>query len=194
MLTFGALVLCGGKSQRIGQNKAYLLKNNEPFISIIVNRLSEIFEEVVICVDEIKKYTQITSNRLKVVEDQKSYFGPIEGLRQGLKQTQKDYLFVCGCDMPNISKECIEELASYVDGSYECVLPLIERPQVLHGFYSKSLYAKIESGNYFSIKGLLNDSKVKYVSKFKFNCNIAESVVNINTKEDYASLLGGTNG
>ena len=192
MLTFGALVLCGGKSQRIGQNKAYLLKNNEPFISIIVNRLSEIFEEVVICVDEIKKYTQITSNRLKVVEDQKSYFGPIEGLRQGLKQTQKDYLFVCGCDMPNISKECIEELASYVDGSYECVLPVIERPQVLHGFYSKSLYAKIESGNYFSIKGLLNDSKVKYISKF--NCNIAESVVNINTKEDYASLLGGTNG
>lgn len=192
MLTFGALVLCGGRSQRIGQNKAYLLKNNEPFINIIINRLSEIFEEVIVAVDESKKYTHITKTGLKIVEDKKNYFGPIEGLRQGLKQTQKDYLFVCGCDMPNISKECIEELASYVDGSCECVLPLIERPQVLHGFYSKSLYAKIESGDYFSMKGLLNDSKVKYISKF--NCNIIESVVNINTKEDYANLLGGANG
>ncbi|MGB9755482.1 MAG: molybdenum cofactor guanylyltransferase [Desulfurella sp.] len=192
MLKFGALVLCGGKSKRIGKNKAYLLKNNESFISIIVNRLLEIFEEVILAVDETQKYAQIISNGLKVVEDKKNYFGPIEGLRQGLRVTHKQYLFVCGCDMPNIKKDCIEELANYVDNSYDCVIPLIESPQVLHGFYSKSLYKKIESGNYFSIKGLLDDVKVKYVSKF--NCNIKESVININTKEDYAKLLGGANG
>ncbi|MGC9167633.1 MAG: molybdenum cofactor guanylyltransferase [Desulfurella sp.] len=192
MLRFGALVLCGGRSQRIGKNKAYLLKDNEPFISIIVNKLSEIFEEVVIAVDETQKYTQIINNRVKVVEDKRNYYGPIEGLRQGLKISQKDYIFVCGCDMPNISKDCIIELAGYIDYSYQCILPFIEKPQVLHGFYSKSLYTKIESGSYFSIKGLLDDVKVKYVSKF--NCNIKESVININTKEDYIKFLGGANG
>lgn len=192
MLKFGALVLCGGRSQRIGKNKAYLLKNNESFISIIVNKLVEIFDEVIIAVDERQKYTQIINDRVKIVEDNKNYFGPIEGLRQGLRITHKQHLFVCGCDMPNIRKDCIEELASYVDNSYDCVLPLIESPQVLHGFYSKFLYNKIESGNYLSIKGLLHDVKVKYVSKF--NCNIKESVININTKEDYAELLGGANG
>lgn len=192
MLKFDALVLCGGRSQRIGQNKAYLLKNNEPFINIIVNKLLEVFEEVIVAVDEIQKYTQIIDKRVKIVEDKKNYFGPIEGLKQGLKVTQKQYLFVCGCDMPNIRKDCIQELANYVDSSYDCIIPLLETPQVLHGFYSKFLYNKIEGGGYSSIKGLLHDVKVKYVSKF--NCNIKESVININTKEDYAKLLGGANG
>ncbi len=192
MLKLGALVLCGGKSQRIGQNKAYLLKNNEPFIDIIVNKLLEIFGEVIVAVDKTQNYTQIIKNGVKIVEDSKSFFGPIEGLRQGLKVTENDYLFVCGCDMPNIKKECIKELMSYVDGLWDCILPFVDKPQVLHGFYSKSLYNKIEMKDYFSLKGLLRDAKVKYVSKF--NCNIKESIININTKEDYENLVGGTNG
>ncbi len=191
-MKFGAVVLCGGKSRRIGSNKAYLLKNSEPFINIIIDTLLKIFEEVLVAVDEKQKYAQISSNRVRIVEDEKSYFGPIEGLKQGLKVCKSDYLFVCGCDMPDISIDCINELSRYVDYSYECVLPFLEKAQVLHGFYKKSLYAKIEAKEYFSIKELLNDAKVRYVSKF--DCNMEKSVININTKEDYVNFLGGANG
>lgn len=189
---FGALVLCGGKSQRIGTNKAYLLKDNQTFINIILDKLLKIFNEVIIAVDESQKYTQIIDNRVLVVEDSKSYSGPLEGLFQGLKKTKKDYLFVCGCDMPNIREDCIKELALYVDGINECVLPFFGKPQILHGFYRRDLYVKIGEGDYSSIKALLNSAKVKYISKF--DCNIKESIININTTRDYENLIGGING
>lgn len=181
-------VLAGGKSSRMGQNKALLQMESRRFIDRICEELSG-FSEVLI--SDAKKGTYEDLG-LKVVYDEHADIGPLEGIYQILSNAKEDYVFICAADMPFIKKELVEYMAEFISSDYDCYC-LVDEDHIhpLCAIYSKKMLdvvrEQIESGNY-RILQVLRKVRTKYI-KLSQTCFDRRIVRNINTREEYAECL-----
>lgn len=178
-------ILAGGKSQRMGTNKAYLSCGAQTFLQRLTEEF-QVFEEVMISVDEVRKYQEFSSC---LVEDVRKGIGPMEGMIQLMRQAKNNYVFVCGTDMPLLKKELALYLAQFLSSDYDCyVLTESGIRHPLCAIYSKSALGTAEEllqkGSY-RLHSLLNALKTKYVP-IEWSCYSAEMLCNINTRKDYA--------
>lgn len=89
-------ILAGGKSSRMGQDKVLLKLKQKSFLDILINEFSD-FDELIISLDYLNRYKELSC---KKVEDSIKDIGPIEGIRQILKESKNKYNFICAADMP----------------------------------------------------------------------------------------------
>ncbi len=191
-----AIVLAGGKSSRMGENKLFLQINGKTFVERILDLLNPLFPEVIFISnrpEELEKF------RVKVFKDIYPYYGPLAGIHSGLIHSNTEYNFVVSIDMPFINSELIEHLLKNYKDS-EITLPVADgQLQPLCGIYNKSVLPEIESLlKNVSFEGdkqkhkinvrlfdLLNSVKINAVGitdKFFYNENI---FMNINTLNDF---------
>lgn len=181
-------ILAGGKSSRMGQNKALLQLNNVRFIDRIAEELSG-FEETLISVASKGEYEDMG---LPVVYDEHKDIGPMEGIYQILQNASEEYVFICAADMPFIKKELVEYMAEFISSDYDCYC-LVDEDHIhpLCAIYSKKMLdvikEQIESGNY-RLLNVLRAVRTKYISLEK-SCFDKRVVRNINTRQEYAKLL-----
>ncbi len=188
---FTSIILCGGESKRMGNDKAFIKINGFYLIDIIIDRLKKLSKNIILVVDKQEKYAQIVKCKdVEILEDENKKFGPIEGMRVGLKKTYDDAAFVCACDMPLLDIECVKEIYKHMDKSIDCVVPRVNhRLHPLHGIYKKSVIPQLEymvNNDIRMVKYLINNVKTKFVESF--GCNIEKSVTNINSPEDLEKL------
>lgn len=181
-------ILAGGKSTRMGKNKALLTVNEKRFIDKIADELSS-FSEVLISAAEKGTYEDM---ELCVVYDEHRDIGPLEGIYQLLNAAQEEYVFICAADMPFITKELVSYMTEFVCSDYDCyVLMDEEHIHPLCGIYSKKMLAQvcacIESGN-FRLMKLLNGVRTKYI-KLEYTSFDKKVVKNINTRAEYQELI-----
>lgn len=181
-------ILAGGKSTRMGKNKALLAMNEKRFIDKIADELSS-FSEVLISAAEKGTYEDMG---LCVVYDEHKDIGPLEGIYQILKAASEEYVFICAADMPFITKELVSYMTEFVCSDYDCyVLMDEEHIHPLCGIYSKKMLAQvrtcIESGN-FRLMKLLNGVRTKYI-KLEYTSFDKKVVKNINTRAEYQELV-----
>lgn len=181
-------ILAGGKSTRMGKNKALLTVNEKRFINKIADELSS-FSEVLISAAEKGTYEDMG---LCVVYDEHRDIGPLEGIYQLLNAAQEEYVFICAADMPFITKELVSYMTEFVCSDYDCyVLMDEEHIHPLCGIYSKKMLAQvcacIESGN-FRLMKLLNGVRTKYI-KLEYTSFDKKVVKNINTRAEYQELI-----
>lgn len=181
-------ILAGGKSTRMGKNKALLAINEKRFIDKIADELSS-FSEVLISAAEKGTYEDMG---LCVVYDEHRDIGPLEGIYQLLNAAQEEYVFICAADMPFITKELVSYMTEFVCSDYDCyVLMDEEHIHPLCGIYSKKMLAQvcacIESGN-FRLMKLLNGVRTKYI-KLEYTSFDKKVVKNINTRAEYQELV-----
>ncbi|MDE7268047.1 MAG: molybdenum cofactor guanylyltransferase, partial [Lachnospiraceae bacterium] len=149
-------ILAGGKSTRMGKNKALLTINEKRFIDKIADELGS-FSEAIISAAEKGTYEDMG---LRVVYDEHEDIGPLEGIYQLLKAAEEEYIFICAADMPFVTKELVSYMQEFVCSDYDCYV-LMDEDYIhpLCGIYSKKMLdqvrACIESGNYRLMK-LLN--------------------------------------
>jgi len=185
---FSSIILCGGKSRRMGRNKAFVEVDGKPMIQRVINTLKQVSKNIVLVVDNKEKYTQIKGNDyIEIIEDEVKDFGPVEGLYMGLKAVTTQESFVCACDMPFISSVCIEELfKKIVDRNVDCVIPKFKcNSYPLHAFYRKELTYRLEKAienNQRRLKDFINSIRAYNVKSF--DCGIEDSVLSINSLDD----------
>ena len=92
-----AAILAGGKSQRMGTNKAFLLINNEPIISHTVTTLREITHDLLIVTNHPELYAEF---QVTVVRDLQLGLGPIGAILTALSLTENSHVLVVACDLP----------------------------------------------------------------------------------------------
>lgn len=184
---YSVAILAGGKSTRMGQDKALLKLNNERFI----DRLAREFRpcgEVFLSAAHAGDYADVG---LTVVADEHKEIGPIEGIRQALIYAHKDYVFVCAADMPFLKKEMAEYLAEFISSDYDAyVFQDEKRCHPLCAIYHKSVLSVIEAqiakGQY-RLVDILQAVRTKYVS-LEYSCFDAKTVRNINTRDEYRAI------
>lgn len=192
-MDFGtAVILCGGKSKRMGFDKCNIKINHKYLIEIIGEKLEEIFQEIILVSNDVNKFKQI---KYAVVEDILPEIGPLGAIYTALKKCSSKYIFVIPCDMPVINLDYIRYMMSFIDqekveGVATYRLNFIEP---LYAFYSKDMlhiFEKyIENQNY-KLQELISSCKVHYVDegKVKEYSKDMDMFINLNYAKDLAVL------
>ena len=113
-LPVSAIVLAGGKGERIGGNKLYLSVDGIYLVESLIVKMFDIFDEILLCVGSgesdaaLNVFSPLTQRySVVLVEDRSSGRGPIEGLCTGLIAMSNKWGFLIGCDMPNPLEDVI---------------------------------------------------------------------------------------
>ena len=91
-----AIILCGGKSTRMGKDKAGLLIGKKTFLQQIEEHVSGA-DEVLLSVKDRRDYPEIEARHIEDLEQDK---GPLMGLCSALKECSHERVWVISCDMP----------------------------------------------------------------------------------------------
>lgn len=182
-----AVILAGGKSSRMGSNKAFLKLKDKPFIEHQIELLRKIFNEIAISANIPAEYNYLN---LPIIKDIYPDKGPLGGIHAALVNSSSFYTFVLACDMPFVEIGLIKHLKSLIRG-YDVVLPESKHGlEPLHAFYSKNCIAPIKrelDKNNLRIISFFPQVNVKVVNldsltspdKFK------NSIKNLNTAKEY---------
>lgn len=113
-----AIVLAGGRSRRMGQDKAWLAYEGRPLVAYQAERLAEIFDDVRISAKDPAPFSAIPFG---VIEDGEADFGPIYGLRASIRRS-RNAVFALAVDLPRVPGELIRSLASALLAGDELVV------------------------------------------------------------------------
>jgi molybdopterin-guanine dinucleotide biosynthesis protein A len=101
-------VLTGGKSSRMGMDKALLPVNGQALALWVADNVKEAARSVSFVGDRAK-YGHLG---LPVVEDVRPGQGPLSGIHAALSQTRTPLNLIVGCDLPFLSGEFLDRLAT----------------------------------------------------------------------------------
>src|SRR5262245_13826323 len=97
----GGVVLCGGKSTRMGRPKAWLPFGGETMLGRVVRLLGEVVDPIVVVAAEEQDLPPLP-RAIRVVRDEEKGRGPLQGLSAGLAALKgvADAAYVSSCDVP----------------------------------------------------------------------------------------------
>lgn len=184
-----AIVLAGGKSSRLGRDKALEHLGDTSIIECVIGVLEEISKEILV-VTRPGQARELTSygGRVRFIEDDPPGHGPLGGLHSGLLASKDEYAWVVGCDMPFLNVSLLKYQMKLASG-YDAVVPRMSGLQPLHSVYSKSCLPQIKSllrQEGASLHHLLSFLRVRYVDEGEiapWDRN-GLSFFNINTEAD----------
>lgn len=105
----GAVVLCGGRSSRMGRDKASLPFGDEVLLQRVVRLVRDIVSDVVVVARPGQALPPLRSG-IRVVFDEILDQGPLGGLGPGLRASRADAVFATACDAPFVSRGVVELL------------------------------------------------------------------------------------
>lgn len=121
----GAIVLCGGKSTRMGRDKASLPFGDESMLARVVRivRVAVPPENVVVVAAEGQTLPNLPVP-ITIARDQHPERGPLEGLAAGLEAIAErvDAAFVTACDVPLLAPDLINAMFNEL-GKHEIAVP-----------------------------------------------------------------------
>lgn len=135
------VVLAGGKSVRMGVNKAFLPFGNTTVIESIVAMMRRSFPEVLLSTNTPEEYPHL---RLSIIPDQIDQGGPLAGIHAGLSAAKTEKIFVISCDMPLMTSDIIDFIVHFPTTKPITVARADGFVQQLCGVYSKSVLPKAE--------------------------------------------------
>ena len=174
------IILCGGQSRRMGQDKGSMIIQNKPMIKHILSTLNHQIDEVIIVLNDktrIDNYNQFISQdkydyHLKIVEDKIKNKGPLPGIMTGLSQISSNYALILPCDSPYVSSTYINTIFKEIDNNYQAIVPYhnsenkLKTSEPLHSIYNKNTIPEIEelvNNDILHIKGLIEKIDTKFV-------------------------------
>ena len=141
-----AIVVAGGKSSRLGRDKASELLLGRPLLQHVLDRLAGVVDEIVVVRAEGQTLPELTAPvMLTVVEDVYAGAGPLAGIQAGLAAARAPVGLVVGCDMPLLQGALLAELLCLAAG-HDLVVPLNEGlPEPLCAAYARTCLPAIEA-------------------------------------------------
>jgi molybdenum cofactor guanylyltransferase len=160
-----AIILSGGKSSRMGTNKALLKINEKTNIERIADALKLYFDDIILVTNHPESYEFLG---LTMVNDQFPGMGPLAGLHAGLEASEYQTNFIVACDMPFVSAELASTLVQFCK-EYDAVIPVINGIRhPLFAVFKKEIAAEaarcIQEGS-LRMRHLLDRINVLYVTE-----------------------------
>jgi molybdopterin-guanine dinucleotide biosynthesis protein A/molybdopterin-guanine dinucleotide biosynthesis protein len=187
-MPLNALILAGGKSQRMGQDKAQIEYHHESQGQYLAKLLSPYCSNVFFsCRKEQQDEAHLQG--FPQIHDQFLNIGPVGGILSYFQQYHSSRLLVVACDMPFIDHNSVQQLIDQLDPfKLATVFENTEKkwPEPLFAIYHPKSQARFFQlmglGQYCPMKTLFN-SKIKKV--IPHNSRI---VLNGNTPEELLQL------
>lgn len=190
----GAVVLCGGRSLRMGSDKALLPFGSETLLQRTVRLVSGVVcpQQVVVVAAADQTLPELPP-AVRVIRDAVEFAGPLAGLVQGLQTLGPPCAaaLVTGCDTPLLQPGWIAELFDLL-GDYEAAIAFDERAwHTLPGVYARRVQATAadyQAAGGRSLKGLLEALRWRPIDVEelrRFDPQLL-SLLNVNDPAEYA--------
>ncbi len=144
----GAIILCGGKSSRMGRDKATLPFGPELMLQRVVRLVSDVvsLENIVVVAAPNQLLPPLPEDAL-IARDSQEFRGPLQGIATGLIAIgdRLDAIYVTACDVPLLVPALVErmfdalgtfDIAVPFDGQHHHPLAAVYRPRVLPHIHS----------------------------------------------------------
>ncbi len=160
-----SILLAGGKSYRMGKDKARLKLGGGPMIlQGIARKLLTISDEVIVATDG-RRYKNLNV-RVKWVDDVYPGAGSLVGLYSGLKEASSDYALVVACDMPFLNLELLRYMIA-LPRDYDILIPKIgDKIEPMHAIYSRRCLQPAErllETGHLKIADMFPELRVRYL-------------------------------
>lgn len=142
MINRYALILTGGKSSRMGKDKAALTLDNTTMLerSVAFWRSSGTVSKILAAAGPKDRKMALPAD-VQVIYDRQEGLGPMMGILSAFLETDADALYVSAVDMPFLKKEFIPDIPAQKD----CVVYRIDgRPEPLFGVYKRSCIEEMQ--------------------------------------------------
>ncbi|WP_348823439.1 molybdenum cofactor guanylyltransferase [Flavobacterium aestuarii] len=182
-----AILLAGGKSQRMGTDKGLLDWNGKTFIQHICDALQPVVGSNILIVSANKEYDKLGFSRVEDIIENK---GPVGGLYTGLKESKTKVNLVLSVDVPFVTTELLQWLIDNHNETYMVTQTKIgDKTSPLIGVYDRSMkivFGEQIAGNKLKLRQAIEDVKHRTL---EIPEKWSSQVQNINTKEEYQNLI-----
>ncbi len=194
-MTAAGIVLCGGKSTRMGVPKATLPFGPETMLQRVVRLLGTVVSPILVVAARDQTLPELPEDVI-IARDEREAKGPLEGLRAGLSALPAsiEAAYVTSCDVPLLVPGFVERMLELQAGHDIAVMEIDGFPHPLSAVYRRDNLPRIES--------LLQQDRLRPV--FLFDAVRTRRVRpeemlavdpelrtlrNLNTREDYQNAL-----
>lgn len=158
----GAIILCGGKSSRMGRDKATLPFGPEVMLQRVVRIVSRVVDPsaIVVVSAQGQQLPQLPSYVLYATDLQPGR-GPLEGLAAGFLSMPEDVdaVYATSCDVPLISEKFVVAMFEHL-GDFDVAVPV-------EGDFCHPLAAVYRPSVYPTIRALLSEDRLRPVFLFE---------------------------
>ncbi|WP_414585254.1 molybdenum cofactor guanylyltransferase [Scytonema sp. PCC 10023] len=191
-----AIVLAGGKSSRMGRDKALIPIQGVPLLQLVCQIAASCADTVYVVTPWQERYQHLLSPTVQFIREvplssetsgESLPHGPLIGFAQALAYVQTDWVLLLACDLPKLRVEVLQEWAAVLDGvEDEAIAALVHHTkgwEPLCGFYRRrclpSLIQYINQGGR-SFQHWLKQHPVQALPlpdpEMLFNCNTQDDL------------------
>lgn len=190
------IVLAGGKSGRMGTDKAFLRVAGRPIVERVIDVLGEAFGKVIIVTNSPSAYAGYNA---LVIKDAVDMPGPLTGVYSGLLASGDEYNFVAACDMPFLNIRLVKFMAGLAAGHDAVVPVIVGQFEPLHAVYRRTAAGLMGShilNGVQRITAVFSGLSIRRVSEeeiARFDPG-RRSFINLNTPQEYKEALCSDSG
>ena len=180
------VILSGGKSSRMGEDKSLLPFSSSSLIEFQYKRLKPYFKDIFIS-SKLDKFDFLDDKTKLIIDKNQDIYSPILALQTTFETLDDEKVFIITVDTPFIKYETIKKLIDY-SNNFE--ITIAQTPFGTHnlcGVFSKLVLSTIEE--------MLEENihKINFLIKNRNNNIISfsneDEFLNINTKDEYIRSL-----
>lgn len=157
------IVLAGGKSSRMGKDKAMCNFRDKPLVEYAIEALEPFCGEILLSTNLTGGYEKYG---FALVNDDVKEIGPMGGIYSCLKKSKTKHNFVLSCDTPFIGKDLVKFIIDNISNDFDIVAPIHQNSllEPLCAYYNISVLPELKTfieRRDFKLMGLLKSLRLK---------------------------------
>ncbi len=178
-----AILLAGGKSTRMKEDKGFIYFNGKMLVEHVIESVKKFTAQIII-VTANSAYKQFG---YPCIEDEMKDKGPLGGIYTGLINSISQKNFVVGCDMPFLSEKLLTELIKNAGEEDVLLTEHRDKAEPLCSVYDKNCLEHIRSQleqNHLKITDAMAGLKTRVISFDSEDWFKGNELTNINSIEE----------
>lgn len=189
------IVLCGGKSTRMGVPKATLPFGPETMLERVVRLLGTVVDPIVVVAARDQELPGLPP-AVSITRDERDARGPLEGLRAGLHSlpAATDAAYVTSCDVPLLVPGFVQRMIELLGEHDIAVMEIDGFPHPLSAVYRRDTLPEVDSLlaqdrlRPVYLFDAVRTRRVHPVDMLSVDPQL-RTLRNLNTREDYLAAL-----
>jgi molybdopterin-guanine dinucleotide biosynthesis protein A len=146
--TMSVLILAGGQSARMGEDKALIEVNHQPLLQRVCHVAVTVSSAVYILTPWPERYQTIVPAHCQFIPESQPNQGPLVALANGLKTLNTDWVLLLACDLPFLDPTLLQQWIKLLDQVPQSTLAVVpyhaSRWQPLCGFYRRQCEGNLQ--------------------------------------------------